>query len=66
MEDVAYYNYSLGYKLLLIGLEAKQLLLGCLDSHLVHVQEIAECLQQNAKSEKATAFLIWKALLFSV
>ena len=30
------------------------------------VQEIAECLQQNAKSEKATAFLIWKALLFSV
>ena len=30
------------------------------------LQEIAECLQQNAKSEKATAFLIWKALLFSV
>ena len=30
------------------------------------IQEIAECLQQNAKSEKATAFLIWKALLFSV
>ena len=30
------------------------------------VQEIAECLQQNAKSEKATAFLIWKALSFSV
>ena len=29
------------------------------------LQEIAECLQQNAKSEKATAFLIWKALLFS-
>ena len=31
-----------------------------------YLQEIAECLQQNAKSEKATAFLIWKALLFSV
>ena len=31
-----------------------------------NLQEIAECLQQNAKSEKATAFLIWKALLFSV
>ena len=31
-----------------------------------YVLEIAECLQQNAKSEKATAFLIWKALLFSV
>ena len=30
------------------------------------VLEIAECLQQNAKSEKVTAFLIWKALLFSV
>ena len=30
------------------------------------LQEIAECLQQNAKSEKATAFLIWKTLLFSV
>ena len=32
----------------------------------IMIQEIAECLQQNAKSEKATAFLIWKALLFSV
>ena len=32
----------------------------------LRVQEIAECLQQNAKSEKATAFHIWKALLFSV
>ena len=41
------------------------LLIGC-QSDTACIQEIAECLQQNAKSEKATAFLIWKALLFSV
>ena len=35
-------------------------------THNRQLQEIAECLQQNAKSEKATAFLIWKALSFSV
>ena len=38
----------------------------CVANNAYLLQEIAECLQQNAKSEKATAFLIWKALLFSV